>query len=183
MTVHVPFAHMFSERKDWTSERMGMPRLRATSQGPLFSVKHSMRFGVTFSYDGADGKTSDSASLHYSLPLDFVHLRSATRADTDSLPSQHSLEHLSLSDSSVLPANAPPTKPYNMPELPAYSQLFHSNGDVRRDDGVPLPLYTPRPTPGHTGEGDHTASDAGRLPIRSSSLTENTLVISAAPSH
>jgi len=33
--------------------------------------------------------------------------------------------------------------PYNVPELPAYSQLFHPNGDVRRDDGVPLPLYTP----------------------------------------
>ena len=185
MTVQVPFAHTFSGCKDGTSEHMGTPRLRATSEGPLFSVKHSMRFGVTLSYNGADGKSPATSTLHYSLPLDFVRLRSAARTNTHSLPSQLPLERLSLSDSPALPATVPPTRtdPYNVPVLPAYSQLFHPNGDVRRDDGVPLPLYTPCPTPDHTGEGEHTTSDGARLLACPSSLTENTLdqpVIGAA---
>ena len=160
MTVHVPFAHMFSEYKDRVPG-MGVPRLRATSQGPFFSVKHLMRFNVTFSYDGADGKSPATSSLAYSLPLDFVRLRSAARTNTHSLPSQLPLERLSLSDSPAAPVIVPPTNSYNVPELPAYSQLFHPNGDVKRDDCVPLPLYTPCPTPGLASEREH--SDSGPI--------------------
>ncbi len=175
MTVNVPFAHTFSERKDGTSERMETPHLRATSQGPLFNVKHLMRVNLTLSYDGADGKSPATSNLSVSLPLDFVRLRSAARTNTHSLPSQLPLEHLSLSDSPALPVTVPPTNPYNVPELPAYSQLFHPNGDVKRDDCIPLPLYTPSPTPCHTSEGEHSASEAARLLTRPSSSTENAL--------
>ena len=173
MTVHVPFAHTFSGCNGGASDRMGTPHLRATSQGPLFSVEHSMHFGVTLSYGGADGTSATTFCLSYCLPLDFVRLRSAARTDTHScnLPSQLPLERLSLSDPSALP----PTNSYNVPELPAYSQLFHPNGDVKCDDGVPLPLYTPSPTPGPTDEGEHTPSDAERLLTCPSPLTENTL--------
>lgn len=157
MTVRVPFTQTFSEGKD-RAPGMGIPRLRTTAQGPFFSVKHSMRFSVKFSYDGADGNFPATSTISYSLPLNFVRLRSAARTNTHSLPSQLPLEHLSLADSTALPVTVPPIKPYNVPELPAYSQLFHSNGDVKRDDCVPLPLYTPCPTAGHASEGEHSAS-------------------------
>ena len=137
---------------------MGIPYLRPTSQGPLFSVKHSMRFSVTFSYNDADGKSPATSTLSYSLPLDFVRLRSAARTNSHSLPSQLPLEHLSLSGPPAIPVIVPPTNPYNVPELPAYSQLFRPNGDVIRDDSVPLPLYTPSPTPDLTSECEHSAS-------------------------
>jgi hypothetical protein len=157
MTVRVPFAQMFSECKDKVPG-MGIPRLRATSQGPLFNVKHLMRFNVTFSYDGADGKPTATSSLSYSHPLDFVRLRSAARTNIHSLASQLPLEHLSSSDSPAIPVTVPPTNPYNVLELPAYSQLFHPNGDIKRDDCAPLPLYTPCPTSGHINEGAHSTS-------------------------
>lgn len=134
---------------------MGIPRLRTTSQGPFYSVKHSMRFSVKFSYDGPDGNTLTTSAISYSLPLNFVRLRSAARTNTHSLPSQFPLEHLPLADTPVLPVIVPPINP---PELPAYSQLFHPNGDVKRDDRIPLPLYTPCPTAGHANEGEHSTS-------------------------
>lgn len=157
MTVRVPFAQMFSECKD-RIPGLGTPRLRTTSHGPLFSVKHSMRFAVKFSYHGADGNSPATSSISYSLPLDFVRLRSAARTNTHSLPSQLPLERSSSADPPALPVIVPPVNPYNVPELPAYSQLFHPNGDVKRDDRVPLPLYTPCPTAGHASEGEHSTS-------------------------
>ncbi|KAH9005336.1 hypothetical protein EDB86DRAFT_2796322, partial [Lactarius hatsudake] len=168
MTVNVPFMHTAGSQA-----HAGIPHLRATSQGPLFNVKHSMRVNLTFSYDGGDGKPSATSIISVSLPLDFVRLRSAARTDTHSLPSQLPLERLSLSDCPAPPVTAPPANPYNVPELPAYSQLFHPNGDVRRDGFVPLPLYTP--TLGHTSEGEHFASGPARFLTRPLSLTENTL--------
>lgn len=173
MTAHIPFAHTFSDCKDGIS--MGIPHLRATSQGPLSNVKHSMRLSVTLSYDGADRNSPATSSISISLPLDFVRLRSPARTNTHSLPSQLPLEHLSLSDSPALPVTVPPA----MPELPAYSQLFHPNGDVRRDDGVPLPLYTFCPIPGHASEGEHFASDAARPLARPSSFLDPTVIDAA----
>ncbi|KAH9079591.1 hypothetical protein EDB83DRAFT_2514090 [Lactarius deliciosus] len=152
MTVNIPFMHTFSECKGGISAQAGMPHLRPTSQSPLFNVKHLMRVNLTFSYDGGDGKPSATSIISVSLPLDFVRLRSAARTNTHSLPSQLPLERLSLSDCPARPVTVPPASPYNVPELPAYSQLFHPNGDVRRDGFVPLPLYTPCPTLGHTSE-------------------------------
>lgn len=152
MTVNVPFVHTFSECKDGISAQAEIPRLRATSQSLLFNVKHSMRVNLTLSYDGGDGKPSATSIISVSLPLDFVRLRSAARTNTHSLHSQLPLERLSLSDCPARLVTIPPANPYNVPELPAYSQLFHPNGDVRRGDFVPLPLYTPCPTLGHTSE-------------------------------
>ncbi|KAH9066458.1 hypothetical protein EDB87DRAFT_1554034 [Lactarius vividus] len=173
MTVNVPFVHTFSECKDGISAQAGIPRLRATSQSPLFNVKHSMRVNLTLSYDGGDGKPSATSIISVSLPLNFVRLRSAARTNTHSLPSQLPLERLSLSDCPAFPVTVSPTNSYNVPELPAYSQLFHPNGDVRRNDCAPLPLYTPCPTLGHTSEGEHFASGAARFLTRLLSLTEN----------
>ena len=108
-----------------------------------------MRVSVALSYPGADGEPPATSFLSFTLPLNFVRLRSSVRTNT------LSSEHLSLSNSPSLPVTLPATDPYDVPELPAYSQLFYSNGGVKRDDCVPLPLYTPCPPPDHTSKVEH----------------------------
>ena len=180
MEVDVPFSRSLSRRQDETLEWTGTPRLRATSQGPLFSVRHSIRATVTLAYDGANSDDDATATtvpmatstLSFTLPLNFVRLRSApppppppsncvgaAYPQPSSPPSPDG--HLSSfpDSSSVLPVAMPPTHPYHIPQLPAYSQLFYPNGDAKHDDSIPLPLYTPSlspssPTPSDVSEED-----------------------------
>ncbi|KAI0256875.1 hypothetical protein BJV78DRAFT_1278496 [Lactifluus subvellereus] len=153
MEIDVPLARKLPRRQDETLEWTGAPRLRASSQGPLFSVRHSMRATVTLVYDGADaGETVPVATstLSFTLPLNLVRLRGAPHNCVGAAYSQPpSAPGCPLSpDASALPAVAmPPTHPYHIPELPAYSQLFYPNGDVKHDDSIPLPLYTLSPSP------------------------------------
>jgi hypothetical protein len=130
------------------SEWAGTPLLRATSQSPFFGVKHSLRVILALSYGDAgdgDGKPDPPTSfLAFTLPLSFVRHRCTARTRSPSPLS--SLESSPLSgDGHALPMTTTPSQSYDMAELPAYSQLFYSNGDVRQDDSVPLPLYTPSP--------------------------------------
>jgi hypothetical protein len=141
METQVPFTRSLLRHKgalDW----MGTPRVRETSQGPFFSVKHSLRVVVTLSYDDGEnnGKPSPTSFLAFTLPLNFVRLRGMSRACSPQPPSP-----VPSSDAPALPTTMPSPQPYCVPELPAYSQLFYSNGDVRHDDSIPLPLYTPSP--------------------------------------
>jgi hypothetical protein len=145
METHVPFTRSLSRHKECALEWAGTPRLRETSESPFFSVKHSLRVVVTLSYDDRDddsGKPPPTSYLAFTLPLSFVRLRSTARACS---PRPHS--PVSSSDAPALPTTMPPSQPYYVPELPAYSQLFYSNGDMRHDDSTPLPLYTPSPEP------------------------------------
>jgi hypothetical protein len=142
MDADIPFTRSLLRHKEGNLEWAGTPRLRETAQGPFFSVKHSMRVLVTLSYDEGDGKPASSSFLTFALPLRFVRLRGAARAC-----SPHPCSRVSSSDGPALPTTMPPSQPYCAPELPAYSQLFYSNGDVRHDDSIPLPLYTPSPEP------------------------------------
>jgi hypothetical protein len=145
MEINVPFAQTLPMRKDESLEWTGTPRLRTTAQGPLFGVKHSIRATVTLVYDGADagGDTEPAATsdLVFTLPLNFVRLRRAPPHTLLAHSQQPSPDHFSSS----LPVAMPPTHPYQIPELPAYSQLFYSNGDAKYDDSIPLPLYAPSP--------------------------------------
>ncbi|KAI9446266.1 hypothetical protein H4582DRAFT_2052342 [Lactarius indigo] len=103
---------LLSECKDGISAQTGIPHLRATSQGPLFNVKHSMRVNLTLSYDGGDGKPSANLTRRARIPT--PHLLSSL------------LSVYPLSDSPALSATVPSINPYNVPELPAYSQLVPS---------------------------------------------------------
>jgi len=145
LEIDVPFAQTLPRRQDETLEWTGTPRLRATSQGPLFSVSHSIRAAVTLVYDGADAgdHAATSTSLAFTLPLNFVRLRGAAHPPPPPSPGHPP----SSPDSSALPVAMPLTHPYHTPELPAYSQLFYPNGDAKYDDSIPLPLYTPSPSP------------------------------------
>jgi len=151
METKVPFARSLLRPKagdlDWT----GSPRLRETSQGPFFSVSHLLRVIVTLTYDddGDDsGKPPPTSFLAFALPLNFVRLRPAARTSS---PRPQSRVSSSGTDTpaAALPTTTtiPPSQTYSVPELPAYSQLFYPNGDVRHDDSIPLPRYTPSPEP------------------------------------
>ncbi|KAI0006196.1 hypothetical protein BJV74DRAFT_792558 [Russula compacta] len=147
METRIPFTRSLPERKDDRLEWAGTPRLRETSEGPFFGVKHSLYVVVTLSYDGVgdDGKPPTS-HLAFTLPLRFARFRGTGIARSGSPLSQSSSpERLSLAGAPTLPTTMPSSQPYHVPELPAYSQLFHPNGDVKHDDSIPLPLYTPSP--------------------------------------
>lgn len=148
METKVPFTRSSLRSKgaalDWT----GSPHLRETSQGPFFSVSHSLRVIVTLTYnDGDDNNDNENEKppptsfLAFVLPINFVRLRPAARSPS---PHPHPQSRVSASDTPVvLPTTMPPSQTYSVPELPAYSQLFYPNGDVRHDDSIPLPRYTP----------------------------------------
>lgn len=153
MEAKVPFARSLLHPKEGALDWTGSPRLRETSQSPFFSVSHSLRVVVTLTYDSDgdndNGKPPPTSYLAFALPLNFVRLRPAVRTSS---PHPHPQSQVSSSD--ALPAavalpttRIPPSSQgyYSVPELPAYSQLFYPNGDVRHDDSIPLPLYTPSP--------------------------------------
>jgi len=146
MEAKVPFARSLLRSKEGALDWTGSPRLRETSKGPFFSVSHSLRVIVTLTYDDGDDDNNDNEKplptsfLAFVLPLKFVRLRPAART-----PSPHPQSPVSPSDTPavVIPTTTPPSQTYSVPELPAYSQLFYPNGDVRHDDSIPLPRYTP----------------------------------------
>ena len=166
----VPFTHSpslsryrYPHKKEDPLEWMGTPRLRATSQGPFFGVRHALRAIVTLSYGApADGEPNPPKSfLAFTLPLSFVRFRCAARSCS---PTPLSTPELSPSSGAqALPTTMVPSQPYDMAELPAYSQLFYSNGDARLDDSIPLPLYTPPavsfPPSGDVSEEGYSSSE------------------------
>ncbi|KAI0797576.1 hypothetical protein C8Q75DRAFT_728852 [Abortiporus biennis] len=119
-------------------------RLRETSQSPLFGVSHRMHITLMCTYDLTEGENPKRAKerLQFSIPLHFVHLapsspmssRSSSPPPSVIVPGSTSYVDLPL-----------PSLPYAQ-SLPAYSQLFDSNGDRKIDYSIPLPLYTPLPT-------------------------------------
>lgn len=144
MEAKVPFARSLLRHKEGALDWAGSPRLRETSQGPFFNVSHSLRVIVTLTYDDGedDGKPPPTSFLAFVLPVKFVRLRPAARS-----PSPHPQSGVSPSSDTpaALPTMMPTSQTYSVPELPAYSQLFYPNGDVRHDDSIPLPRYTPPP--------------------------------------
>jgi hypothetical protein len=142
----VPFTRSLLRPKEGALDWTGSPRLRESSQGPFFNVSHSLRVVVTLTYDDGDDnndneKPPPTSFLAFVLPLNFVRLRPAARTSSPRPQSP-----VSSSDTpAALPTTMPPSQTYSVPELPAYSQLFYPNGDVRHDDSIPLPRYTPPP--------------------------------------
>jgi hypothetical protein len=141
----VPFTRSLLRSKERALDWTGSPHLRETSQGPFFSVSHSLRVIVTLTYndgdDDDDEKPPPTSFLAFVLPINFVRLRPAARSP---FPHPDPPSRVSSSDTpAVLATTMPPSQTYSVPELPAYSQLFYPNGDVKHDDSIPLPRYTP----------------------------------------
>lgn len=108
--------------RDWAGPR----RRRITERGPLFSVEHHMHVVISCEYDLADETILER--LHFSLPMSHVNVPEV---------------RIPLRDAMESPCDdVGKTVPYTQ-TLPAYSQLFHSNGERKLDYSIPLPLYEP----------------------------------------
>jgi hypothetical protein len=127
----VPFARRKSRSR----------QLQVSGHSPLFDVGHELRVAVTCTYDIPDVSDQATERLQFSIPLRFVHVPPTLTSQTT--PSPHFL--INSDSDSAPPSTEMLTRsaPY-VPNLPAYSQLFDSNGDRKIDYSVPLPLYTPQ---------------------------------------
>lgn len=123
--------------------------VRTSGLSPLLTVSHRMYVNLNCTYDLGEGENLERVAerLRFHVPLRFVRVSpSSQHASRSSTPTV--VGHVrSLSDNSGdavlgLPGLPVPSAPY-APTLPAYSQLYYSNGDRKIDYSVPLPLYTP----------------------------------------
>lgn len=141
LQTSIPIAHCGASGRDEDSYWAGSPVLRPSSSGPLFGVRHEVRISLTCTYEFPDEGGVACETINFGIPLTFSRV-------APSLPPRSSSptpsEATDIEYNSSIPA-LPPLLPYAQ-NLPAYSQLFYSNGD-RKFDATPLPLYTPRDSP------------------------------------
>jgi hypothetical protein len=139
METVIPFSNVgYGDGDDfrWAGEG----RLRPSGNTPLFGVQHTLHVALTCSYDVPGGFDAAVEKLHFSLPLRFVEMK-PTPPPPSRTPSRASMASASSSTPSF--AQDLVNSPY--PQiLPAYSQLFDSNGDRKIDYSIPLPVYEPR---------------------------------------
>ncbi|KAH7926639.1 hypothetical protein BV22DRAFT_338231 [Leucogyrophana mollusca] len=123
------------------------PRSRRTSENsPLFGVQHFMYVSVQCVYD-LEGEGPVTERLQFSLPMRFVRVQAEAPVPCDGAAPG--------SDPGVgLQKSAPYAQ-----SLPAYSQLFHSNGERKIDYSIPLPLYEP-PSPSSATSSSFSLGDS-----------------------
>ncbi|KAG2158509.1 uncharacterized protein EDB93DRAFT_674603 [Suillus bovinus] len=110
---------------DWA----GIRSRRISENTPLFSVCHAMHIALRCVYKQPDGEVV-SERLHFSLPMQ--HVRVAVPLIIPSPTDRTTVDTTELQKSALYSQS-----------LPAYSQLFHSNGERKIDYSTPLPLYEP----------------------------------------
>ncbi|KAF9227804.1 hypothetical protein BS17DRAFT_774347 [Gyrodon lividus] len=113
---------------DWA----GAQQRRITESSPLFSVRHYMHVAIRYEYELPDSEETVYQRLHFSLPLKHVYVREVVT------PSEDAAERRP-------PVDLQRSCPYAQ-TLPAYSQLFHTNGERKIDYSIPLPVYEPPPS-------------------------------------
>jgi hypothetical protein len=141
METTIPFAHIgYTDGEDmrWAGEG----KLRPSGNSPLFGVEHTLHVALTCSYHVPESVETAVEKLHFSLPIRFVDI-TPVPPSLGRTPSCISLESIS----STAPPLVQDMVISSIPQpqtLPAYSQLFDSNGDRKIDYSIPLPVYEPR---------------------------------------
>jgi hypothetical protein len=111
-------------------------KMMTASSSPFHSVVHEIRLAISVSYH-EEGEEVKKEMLYCEFPLRFTHTGSST-----------SSSHSSTLTTTATPlyTNHSPTHSVFDLKLPAYSQLFHENGDRKEDDddGCFLPAYKPK---------------------------------------
>lgn len=150
LSSKIPLASSQAYTSDWKTCRT----VRTSSLSPFLSVGHRMYVTLSCTYDiaGADASPERvTERLRFHVPLKFVNVPygspHGSRSSTPALVG-HARTSSSSSDGSVDSLVDLPllSTPYAS-ALPAYSQLYYSNGDRKIDYSIPLPLYTPRVQP------------------------------------
>lgn len=119
--------------------------MRSGCCSPLFLVNHRFYVNLTCSYDLMEGPKPETVTevLRFHVPLRLV-VTPPDALESTRTPSPESVRSVLSggSDEALLSPTTPLTS-----TLPAYSQLFHANGDRKIDYSIPLPLYTPKSGP------------------------------------
>lgn len=133
----------------------GPMNLRPSAAMPLYTVRHELEVALQCTYAGEEGEkwvyfvvpvkfaapAPEACELVDDRDADIASGEEEDGADDENAP----LIGFPISSPSPRIVAAP-TMAQRQPRavaLPAYSQLFHTNGDRRIDYSVPLPLYTP----------------------------------------
>ena len=131
---------------DWKADTRRKPTLFS----PFLNVSHRITVTLVCTYDTGPGSERVTANLRFQVPLRVVAtppprppVQVVSTPRFGSFASLPSLITLTTSSSSLDLPKA--SGPYAQ-TLPAYSQLFHTNGDRKIDYSIPLPLYTAQPT-------------------------------------
>ncbi|KAG5338188.1 hypothetical protein C0989_008037 [Termitomyces sp. Mn162] len=140
METSVPFVHQITDDKtvEWSESSI----IRPSVYSPLISILHEAAIELNCAYALPETDEIVTERIFFSFPLRFQLFAPDTQSSyyafalSGVLPTQPGLPEPSLRSS----------KPYTS-SLPAYSQLFDSNGDRKVDHNPPLPLYTPRASP------------------------------------
>ncbi|KAG2116590.1 uncharacterized protein F5147DRAFT_349945 [Suillus discolor] len=132
---------------DWA----GLRGRRISENSPLFSVSHMMHIALRCVYEQPDGEIV-SERLHFSLPMQHVQV-----APPSIMPPA---EDRTIVGEIELHKSAPYSQ-----SLPAYSQLFYSNGERKIDYSTPLPLYEPPPSASSSSSFTLDHSDDNRKSI------------------
>ncbi|KAF7793274.1 hypothetical protein EIP86_004385 [Pleurotus ostreatoroseus] len=153
-SVSLASSNPIADSDDWKYARSKRP----TADSPLLNVSHRMYMSLTCTYDVSDGEQA-TQHLRFHIPLRFVRIPpfsplksrslSPSISDVATEPNPHASSVIDL---------LPPSAPYAH-ILPAYSQLFHSNGDRKIDYSFPLPRYTPHPSDADLKLPLHTVRD------------------------
>jgi hypothetical protein len=134
-------------------------KLRVSGTSPLFAVHHEVHVALTCMYDFPENSEPVTERLYFSVPVNFVHVMPAplSRSASPSPSLRTSDSSSSISSAEPVPQAPMITCGLSYPHsLPAYSQLFDSNGDRQIDYSIPLPVYTPHTSP----SADHRELDA-----------------------
>ena len=118
----------------------GKPRrvLRPSYDSPFFSVRHDVRITVTCAFTDNDASTpTNEVHVSFSLPIRFASPL-APEPPVVALGLQVDAQRLTGGTGSSYPR----THPLGTNMLPAYSQLFHANGDWRDEVNADLPAYS-----------------------------------------
>jgi len=162
--------HATREAPTWYTLNASLPlaqsnseyrELRVSCDSPLFSVRHEVHVTLTCAYDVPESSEPATERLNFSVPLHLVDVMPAQISRSASPSSS-----LTISDSSSYISSTEPVPHAEMLScslpyahgLPAYSQLFHSNGDRKIDYSIPLPVYTPHSPPADRLELDAVGS-------------------------
>lgn len=135
------------EDENWKRRRV----LRPSGSSPFLVVSHSMFVTLTCTYDLSEGDQPERATerVRFHLPVRFSRALPDDRLDSRPpsptlIGHSYSTDEFPSASASILDLPCR-SSPYAN-TLPAYSQLFDSNGDRKIDYSIPLPLYTAHPS-------------------------------------
>lgn len=156
MRLDVPICSAFVDKKHLHDD-LPIPKLRPTEAGPMLSVFHTLDVVLTCTYDAAEGDAETEPAmdeLRLTLPLSFVrvprrntHIPIIPIVDLLSTPAADATYTAALAEACPIDMRQAAFPPASLPyaqALPAYNQLYYSNGTLR-EDPTPLPRYTRDP--------------------------------------